>query len=97
MNAEHLLPPLHAVDALDAAAQLDEPSLGHLRSCSTCRASWYKVGAFPAGCTDPRLGALTLQSLGSRPLEPRVHAHLDHCLACHLRLLQASRATSASV
>lgn len=97
MDAEHLLPPLHPLDALAAAAQLDEFTLHHLRSCSTCRAAWYKVGAFPAGCTDPRLGALTLQALGSRPPDPRVHAHLDHCLACRLRLLQASRATGAAV
>jgi hypothetical protein len=97
MDAEHFLPPLHLLEALDAAAQLDERTLRHLRSCSTCRAAWYKVGAFPAGCTDPRLGALTLQSRGSRPIEPRVRAHLEHCLACRLRLLQASRATAASM
>ncbi len=97
MDAEHFLPPLHLLDALDAAAQLDELTLSHLRSCSNCRTAWYKVGAFPAGCTDPRLGALTLQALGSRLPEPRVHAHLEHCLACRLRLLQASRATDASV
>lgn len=97
MGAEHLLPPRHPLDALDAAAQLDELTLLHLRSCSTCRAAWYKVGAFPAGCTDPRLGALTLQALGSRPIELRVHAHMEHCLSCRLRLLQASRATDAAV
>jgi predicted anti-sigma-YlaC factor YlaD len=92
MDAEHLLPPLHLLDALTAAAQLDELTLRHLRSCSTCRTAWYKVGAFPAGCTDPRLGALTLQALGSLPLEPRVHSHIENCLACRLRLVQASRA-----
>jgi predicted anti-sigma-YlaC factor YlaD len=97
MGAEHLLPPLHPLDALDAAAQLDELTLRHLRSCSTCRAAWYKVGAFPAGCTDPRLGALMLQALGTRQPEPRVHAHLEHCLACRLRLLQAARAISAPI
>jgi predicted anti-sigma-YlaC factor YlaD len=97
MDAEHLLPPLHPLDALVAAAQLDELSLRHLRSCSTCRAAWYKVGAFPAGCTDPRLGALMLHALGSRPIEPRVHAHMETCLSCRLRLLQASRAMDASV
>lgn len=97
MDAEHFLPPLHLLEALDAAAQLDGLTLCHLRSCSICRTAWYKVGAFPAGCTDPRLGALTLQLLGSRPIGPRVHAHLKNCLACRLRLLQASRATGASV
>lgn len=97
MDAEHLLPPLHPREALEAVAQLDERSLHHLRSCATCRAAWYRVGAFPAGCTDPRLGALTLEALGSRPPAPRVRAHLEHCLACRLRLLQASRATAASM
>ena len=97
MDAEHLLPPLHSLDALAAAAQLDEPTLLHLRSCSSCHAAWYRVGAFPAGCTDPRLGALTLQAPGSRPLEPRVQAHLEQCLSCRLRLLQAFRAAGITV
>ncbi len=97
MDAEHLLPPLQLLEALEAAAQLDERTLRHLRSCATCRTAWYKVGGFPAGCTDPRLGALTLQAHGSRPLDRRVHTHLEHCLACRLRRLQAARAMDASV
>lgn len=95
MDAEHFLPPLYLLDALDVAAQLDERLLRHLRSCSTCRLAWYKVGAFPAGCTDPRLGALALLALGSRSLELRVRAHVEQCLACRLRSLQASRAMGA--
>jgi predicted anti-sigma-YlaC factor YlaD len=95
MDAEHFLPPSHPLDALAAAAQLDEPCLHHLRTCSTCRVAWYQVGAFPAGCTDPRLGALLRQALGAPTLEPRTQDHLQHCLACRLQFLQATRAVGA--
>lgn len=96
MDDEHLLPPLHLLDALNVVAQLDEPLLRHLRRCSTCRVAWYKVGAFPAGCSDPSLGALALLAPGFHSLEPRVHAHVEHCPACRLRLLQTTRTKGAA-
>jgi predicted anti-sigma-YlaC factor YlaD len=95
MEAEHCLPPSHPLDALVAAAQLDERSLRHLRACSTCRIAWYRVGAFPAGCTDPRLGARVRQALGAPSREPLTQEHLEHCLACRLQFLQATRAVGA--
>jgi hypothetical protein len=95
MGAEHLLPPAEPVEALAAAAQLSEQHLLHIRQCRHCRVAWYHSGAFRAGCTDPRLGAQVLGALGMHALSPGVRAHLQHCLACRLLLLEARRAGAA--
>ena len=98
MDAEHHLPPADPIDALAAAARLDELSLCHIRGCTRCRVAWYQAGAFRAGCTDPRLGAHALRILDGRHIEePTVRAHLEQCFACRVLLLEAKRAAGVSV
>lgn len=79
---EHLAPP-HKARALTVLTELSDEALRHLRDCATCRAAWYRAGAWKAGCCDPRLGAVASLTLGdTATTTERVQSHISECLAC---------------
>lgn len=91
MTVEHVLPPARSLDAMVAIVRLDDATVRHLRDCPRCRLAWYRVGAFRAGCTDPRMGGAVMGSIGRTPLPDAVREHIDGCLACRLLVLDATR------
>lgn len=92
MDAEHRLPPADPLDAMLAIVRLDDAGVHHLRHCRRCRVAWYRVGAFRAGCTDPRLGVAVMGAIGRTPLPDAARDHIESCLACRLLVLEATRA-----
>jgi hypothetical protein len=95
MDGEHVLPPADPIDAMIAIARQDDAGVHHLHHCRRCRVAWYRVGAFRAGCTDPRLGIAVMGSLGRPTLPDAARKHVEKCLACRLLVLDATRATTA--
>lgn len=95
MDAEHVIPPANAIDAMVAIAQQDDATVHHLRRCSRCRIAWYRVGAFRAGCIDPRMGVVVMGSIRLAPLPDAARDHIEACLACRLLALDATRAMDA--
>ena len=94
MDVEHVVPPASPIDAMVAIARHDDATLDHLRRCPRCRLAWYGVGAFRAGCTDPRLGAMVMGAIGHTPEPEAARAHIAVCLTCRLLVLDATRAMS---
>ena len=92
MDVEHVIPPAHAIDAMLAIARQDDATVHHIRQCQRCRIAWYRVGAFRAGCTDPRAGVAVAGSIGRAPLPDAARDHIEGCLACRLLVLDATRA-----
>jgi hypothetical protein len=95
MGVEHVTPPENPLEAMVAIARQDDAAMHHLRACPRCRVAWYRVGAFRAGCTDPRLGAVVLASVGIPRLPDAARDHIARCLACRLLALDATRAMAA--
>jgi hypothetical protein len=95
MDVEHVIPPANAIDAMAAIARQDDASVHHLRHCPRCRIAWYRVGAFRAGCTDPRVGVVVIGSIRRAPLPDVARDHIEGCLACRLLVLDATRAMDA--
>jgi predicted anti-sigma-YlaC factor YlaD len=95
MDVDHVVPPISAIDAMVAITRQNDATVDHLRRCPRCRLAWYRVGAFRAGCTDPRLGAAVLGSIGLIPLPEATRDHLAACLACRLLTLDATGAMNA--
>jgi hypothetical protein len=95
MDVEHVLPPADPIDAMLAIARQDGAGLHHLRHCRHCRIAWYRVGAFRAGCTDPRVGVVVMGSIGRARLPDAARDHIEGCLACRLLVLEATRAMVA--
>jgi hypothetical protein len=95
MGVEHVIPPADSIDAMPAITRCDAAAIEHIRRCQRCRVAWYRVGAFRAGCTDPRIGALVTASVGQMPLPATVRAHLAVCLACHVFALDGAAAVHA--
>ncbi len=95
MGDEHVTPPANPLEAMVAIARQDDAAMHHLRACPRCRLAWYRVGAFRAGCTDPRLGAVVLGSIGLTSPPSAGRDHLAACLACRLLILDATRAMAA--
>jgi len=95
MDGDHVLPPADLVDAMLAIARQDDAGMHHLRHCGRCRVAWYRVGAFRAGCTDPRLGVAVMGAAGGPILSDMVRAHVEGCLACRVLVLDARRAMGA--
>jgi hypothetical protein len=95
MDVEHVLPPADPIVAMLAIARQDDARARHLRHCRPCRIAWYRVGAFRAGCTDPRLGVVVIGSIGRAPLPDAARDHIEGCLACRLLVLDATRAMDA--
>jgi hypothetical protein len=95
MDGEHVLPPADPIDAMLAIARQDDVGMHHLRHCERCRIAWYRVGAFRAGCTDPRLGVAVMASMDRTTLPHTARKHVEACLACRLLVLDAMRAMTA--
>src|SRR3954468_1884678 len=95
MDVEHVIPPANAIDAMAAIARQDDASVHHLRHCPRCRTAWYRVGAFRAGRTDPRVGVVVMGSIRRAPLPDAARDHMEGCLACRLMVLDATRAMTA--
>jgi len=95
MGGEHVMPPASSIDAMIAIARRDDATVQHIRQCPHCRVAWYRIGAFRAGCTDPRLGVVVLESIG-RPLPDAARDHTEQCLACRLLVLDAPRTMNAA-
>jgi hypothetical protein len=95
MPPDHVIPPANAIDAMAAIARQDDASVHHLRHCARCRIAWYRVGAFRAGCTDPRLGVGVMGSIRRAPLPAAAREHIEGCLACQPLVLDATRAMDA--
>jgi hypothetical protein len=95
MSGEHVTPPANPLEAMVAIARQDDAAMHHLRACPRCRLAWHRVGAFRAGCTDPRLGAVVLSSIGHPRLPEVARDHMAGCLACRLLVLDATRAMAA--
>lgn len=95
MGDEHVVPPADPMDAMPAITRCDAAAIEHIRRCRRCRVAWYRVGAFRAGCTDPRIGALVTASVGQVPLPATVRAHVAVCLACHVFALDGAAAVHA--
>lgn len=93
---EHVPAP---ADGTVALGRLSDAELAHLRRCHACRAAWFHAGAWKAGCSDPRAGALASRSLGDADAQTaEVRDHVSKCLACALErraweACEASRAT----
>ena len=95
MDVEHVIPPANSIDAMAAIARLNGTSVHHLRHCPRCRIAWYRVGAFRAGCTDPRVGVVVMGSIRRVPLPKAARDHIEGCLACRVLVLDATRAMDA--
>jgi hypothetical protein len=95
MGVEHVIPPADPMDAIPAITRCDAAAIEHIHRCPRCRVAWYRVGAFRAGCTDPRIGALVTASVDHVPRPATVRAHLAACLACHVFALDAAAAVRA--
>ena len=95
MDVEHVIPPANSIDAIAAIARQDDARVDHLHHCPRCRIAWYRVGAFRAGCTDPRVGAVVMGSIRRAPLSAAARDHIEGCLACRLLVLDATRAMDA--
>ena len=95
MDVEHVIPPANSIDAIAAIARQDDARVDHLHHCPRCRIAWYRVGAFRAGCTDPRVGVVVMNSIRRVPLPDAARDHIEGCLACRLLVLDATRAMDA--
>jgi len=95
MDVKHVIPPTDAIDAMLAMVRQDDARVHHVRRCPCCRIAWYRVGAFRAGCTDPRMGVAVMASMGRTPLPDAARDHIEGCLACRLLRLDATRAMDA--
>ena len=96
MNSNHVIPPADSIVAMLAIARLDDATTHHLRRCLRCRIAWYRVGAFRAGCTDPRKGVLVMGTIEGESLTNTARDHLERCVACRLLSLDAARAMNSS-
>jgi len=95
MGGEHVMPPTSSMAAMAAIGRQDDATVLHIRHCPRCRIAWYRTGAFRAGCTDPRMGVVVVESIG-RPLPDAARDHTEQCLACRLLVLEATDTMSAA-